>query len=392
MDLGVALLHGKDKAKEVQKDADLYVINPDGLQWLVESGHLASLLKRGVDLLVVDELSTFKHIRTKRFKLIKPWLKLFKYRWGLTGSPASNGLLDLFGQIYMLDLGASLGPYITHYRYQYFMPTGYMGYEWRLQDQAEEKIYKAIKDVALSIRAKDHLDLPALVEQDLWVSLPEKAKVIYDDLEKDMIATIENEEVTASNAAVVSSKCRQVASGGVYVDKDPDLLPCGSRKALYVHDEKTEALKELIDELQGAPLLVAYEFDHDLQRIRKLLGTKTPAINGATTDKEAGSLIDQWNKGLLPVLCGHPAAMGHGLNMQGFGSHVCWYSLTWNFELYDQLIRRVWRQGQKNTVVVHRILARKTVDEVVAKALKSKKTNQDALLEALKLFAKEKNK
>jgi hypothetical protein len=392
-DLHVSLLHGKDKDDAAEVDADLYVINPDGLKWLIESGALVNLLKRGVDTLIVDELSGFKHPQTKRFKLLKPFLGRFKRRWGLTGSPASNGLMDLFGQAFVLDLGQALGRYITHYRFSYFVPTGFGGYDWKPQEGSEERIYKALGNLALSMRATDHLDLPPLVENNIWVTLPDDARRAYTQMEEDLVAMIADKTVTAANAAVASGKCRQVASGGVYVEspgaapgmgETAEAFDLRSRKVIQLHDEKTAALMDLIGELQGSPLLVAYEYEHDLTRIRAALGEETPAINGRTTPKDALALTVAWNKGLLPVLCGHPAAMGHGLNLQQAGSHVAWYTLTWNYELYDQLNRRVYRQGQKNHVIVHRILARRTVDEIVAKAISAKGRGQDALFQGLK--------
>lgn len=375
--LKVALLHGSDKEDRLKEEADIYVVNFDGLPWI--SGKLPTLIKRGVDTLIIDELSKLKHTKTMRFKTIKPHLRAFKRRWGLTGSPASNGLLDLFGQAFTIDLGASLGTFITHYRFRYFLPTGFNGYVWQIKPGAEAEIYKAVEPWALSMKARDHLDLPDLVEQNLWVNLPPKAMQTYARLESDLIAQIEGNTVTASNVAVASLKCRQVASGGIYADAEVG----EKRRTLDVHSAKTEALCDLVDELQGSPLLIAYEFEHDLQRIRKALGD-VPAINGSSTQVQSTRLVEQWNAGTLPLLAGHPAAMGHGLNLQASGSHIAWYSLTWDFELYDQLVRRVWRQGQKNRVVVHRILARKTVDEAVVKALGSKKRKQDALFDALK--------
>ncbi len=380
-DFKVALLHGPKKERAADGyQVDLYVVNFDGLPWLISSGWLDSLLKQGLGTLVVDELSKFKHPRTKRFKLIKPYLDKFVRRWALTGSPAPNGLMDQFGQAYIVDEGRALGQYITHYRNTFFVPAGYKGYEWKLQEGAEKRIYKRLKTFALTMRATDHLDLPKLVTQDLWVNLPPKAQKIYDKIEKDYIALVGDKVITAANAAVAGGKLRQVVSGGLYDSPEPG----AARKTVEVHNEKTEALSELVDELQGSPLLVAYEFQHDLQRIRGSLG-KVPAINGQTTDKESSRLVREWNAGRIPVLCGHPAAIGHGLNLQVAGNHVCWYSLTWNFELYDQLIRRVWRQGNKHArVIVHRILARKTIDEVVAATLGKKKRTQDDLFRALK--------
>jgi SNF2 family DNA or RNA helicase len=392
-DLKVKLLHGPDKEDRVVEDADVYVINPDGMKWLIDSKHIDKLIKKGVDLLIVDELSAFKHANTKRFKQIKPHLGRFRRRWGLTGSPASNGLIDLFGQVYMLDLGQRLGRYITHFRHKYFLPTGFKGYVWKPQEGAEDAIYKAISDLALSMKAEDHLDLPDLVEQNIWVELPKKVRQVYDALEEDLIALLEKETVTAANAAVASGKCRQVASGGVYsdVEFDPkaEVPVMKRRKINHLHDEKTEALVELVDELQGSPLLVGYEFDHDLERIRKALGN-IPAINGKTSGKETNKLAAAWNRGELPVLAGHPMAMGHGLNLQASGNHICWYSLTWNYELYDQFNRRVYRQGQTKRVIVHRILARGTLDETVAQVLSSKERGQNALFQALKKIKRRK--
>lgn len=374
--LTVSLIHGTPAEREraLAADADVYVINYDGLPWLVDGGRIKSLAKRGVDVIYFDELSKLKHPNTKRFKSLKPHLGLFRRRWGGTGSPVANGLMDLFGQMYVLDLGASLGRYITHYRCNYFVPAGYKGYDWKPMENSEQRIYAKLKDVALSMRASDHLDLPELVEQNLWVTLPPKARKVYDDLEDELIAALEDGTVVAANAAVASAKCRQVASGGVYY---------GDKETAHLHDAKTEALVDLVDELQGSPLLVGYEFHHDLERIRKALGS-VPAINGDTSTKESARLAVAWNAGELPVLCGHPQAMAHGLNLQACGHHICWYSPTWNFELYDQFVRRVYRQGQKKRVFVHRILARKTVDEAVVKALATKERGQNALLNALK--------
>jgi SNF2 family DNA or RNA helicase len=259
-----------------------------------------------------------------------------------------------------------------------------MGYEWKPKPTAEKLIYAQLKDLALSMRAEDHLDLPELVEENIWVSLPPKARKAYDELEDELITMLEAGTVVASNAAVASGKCRQVASGGVYISDDSGGISSKTRKSVQIHDEKTEALKDLVDELQGSPLLVAYEFHHDLERIRGALGKKLPAINGDTSMHESAALAASWNRGELPVLCGHPQAMGHGLNLQACGHHIAWYTPTWNFETYDQLNRRVYRSGQKNRVVVHRILARKTVDEAVVRALQTKGKGQNALLDALK--------
>lgn len=391
----VKLLHGPHKGKDLEGH-DLYVINPDGLTWLVKSGTLEKLLQDGLDTLVIDELSKFKHTKTKRFKTLKPFLHRFRRRWGLTGSPVANGLLDLFGQMYVLDLGNALGTFITHYRFNYFLPTGYGGYTWVLKPGAKERIYEAIAPIALSMRAEDHLDLPEMVEQDIVVDLPDSVREAYEALERDLITRMGDNVVTAANVAVASMKCRQVASGGIYVkDKnwkvDERGIPIDDfvvkRETLQLHEAKSEALLDLVEELQGSPLLVAYEFQHDLDRIKKVLGD-IPSIHGKVNAQLSVAIAEDWNAGRIPVLAGHPQAMGHGLNLQGAGHHVCWYSLTWDFEQYDQLIRRVWRQGnQASRVIVHRILAKRTVDFAVAKALKAKRRGQDALFDALKEYS-----
>lgn len=391
-DISAVVIHGPKKEELLEQDVDVYIVTFAGLRWLIDEGHLRKLIKRGVDVLCIDELSKLKNSKSLTFKELKKFLGYFKRRWGLTGSPAPNGLIDLFGQIYVIDLGKSLGRYITHYRHQYFTPSGFMGYEWKLQDDAEKKIYRALKNVALSMRAVDHLDLPKLIEQNLWVNLPKKARKAYDEIEEDMFTLLDSDEITAVNAAVASGKCRQVASGGLYVyDEEDDLFAKRERRTVFVHDEKTDALKELVDELQGSPLLVAYEFHHDLERILKVLGKNTPVINGKTSTKKSTALIKKWNEGKLPVLLAHPASVGHGLNLQHASNHICWYTPTWDYDRYDQFNRRVYRQGNKSArVTIHRILARESIDETVVKMLAAKGRTQNALLNALRAYRKKK--
>lgn len=393
--LRVELLHGHDKEEAIRRDADLYVINFDGLPWLLggkdDPMHLAPvnrLLDRGLDTLVVDELSKFKHTNSKRFKTAKRWLPRFKRRWGLTGSPAANGLLDCFGQLFVVDLGTALGAFVTHYRARYFMtPPGLSGkaaqFTFVLKPGADKEIYKAMSKTALAMKAEDHLDLPELVEQNVWVNLPAKARAVYDEMWEDLVAQVQGGLVIAKNAGVASMKCRQIASGGLWVE---DQLVPGKRPGRHLvdlHDEKTEALVDLHEELNGQPLLVAYEFDHDHSRIVRALGD-APSIRGGTKPAESRAIEAAWNRGELKLLLGHPAAMGHGLNLQGAGNHVAWYTMTWDFELYDQTVRRVYRQGNDHKrVFVHRILTRKTVDEAVAKAISSKNRTQVGLYRAL---------
>ncbi len=405
--LSLTVLHGKHKEARLKEKHDIYVINPEGMSWLLGVENKKSALtgkstpevnvrkfkRLGFDTLVIDELSKYKHYSTGRFKALKKVLKTFSRRWGLTGSPTANGLLDLFGQCYCLDMGNALGPYITHYRYKYF-DSDFQGYNWTVVPGKEKLIYEAIEPLMLRMSAEDYLEMPEVIEDNIIVELPAKAYKVYDELEKDLIAQIEESTVVAANAAVASSKCRQVACGGVYTD--PDILELGKGKEIKkrewkdLHTEKINALLDLIDELQGAPLLVAYDFEHDLARLRKALGKNVPYIGGGCTTKQTAKVIEAWNAGKIPVLLAHPMAAGHGLNLQEGGcQHVCWHSLTWNYELYDQFNRRVLRQGNKHDhVFVYHIMARGTIDEVILKALKSKKRGQDALFSALKELKK----
>lgn len=400
----VVVLHGPNKDELLKVEADVYVINPEGLEWLLQVKKTKTPtgktkvdvdLRRwkalGFDTLVVDELSKFKHTNTNRFKAIKLVLNTFRRRWGLTGSPASNGLLDLFGQCFILDQGRTLGPYISHYRMKYFVPS-HDGFSWNIREGAEQEIYERLNPLALRMAADDYLDMPTLTENNIRVDLPEPVRVVYDQLEDDLIAKLNDKVVVASNAAAASMKCRQVANGGIYIDPEVESLvklPKSKREWVNLHTEKVDALADLVEELQGSPILVAYDFEHDLDRLRERLGQDVPYIGGGVSAKRSAELEKAWNAGHLPVLLGHPQAMAHGLNLQEVGHHVCWHSLTWDFELYDQFIRRVLRQGNKSKkVFVHHIMARGTVDEVVLAAVKSKRKGQNALFDALKKLRK----
>lgn len=400
--LRYVILHGAKKEKRLNTVADIYIINPEGLDWLL--GVVKTATKNGkkrvsvdlkrwrtlrFDTLVIDELSKFKHTNTGRYKALKQVHHTFSRRWGLTGSPAANGLMDLFGQCYILDQGAALGQYITHYRMQYF-DRGYDGHSWHLKEGAAEKIYKKVEPLALRM-GDELLDMPEKVENIVRVRLPAKAQKIYTEVEKDLISKVCGKTVTAGTAAAASMKCRQIANGAVYLDQEviPLLqLKSGSKEWAQIHEQKLDALGELIDELQGSPLLVAYEFNHDLDRIKKRFGKNVPYIGSGVPAKKAAKLERDWNNGDLPVLFGQPASMGHGMNLQGAGNHVAWLTPTWNFELYDQFNRRVRRQGNKHKrVYVHHIIAEDTIDEVVMSTLKTKNAGQNALFRALKKYA-----
>lgn len=375
-DLTCHVLHGKGKNAPI--DRDVYVINPEGLKWLMEeSTLLKKLFARGPGMLVIDESTKFKDPSTKRFKLLKKWLDKFARRYILTGTFKPNTVEDLFGQMYVMDRGACLGRYITHFRQKYFYQPNpvYEPYKFELQEGAFEEITKKISPYVLQLGAEDNLEMPELMFNNIYVTLPSRALEIYKQIEDDYIGHLEEEGkfIVAGNAAVAGGKCRQIANGAVYDTEG---------KYSVIHDEKLEALENLIEELQGTPLLLLYEFVHDLDRIRQKLGD-VPYIGSGVSPKKVSDYIKRFNAGDIPVLAGHPASMGHGLNMQGACHHVCWFGITWNFEYYDQAIRRVYRQGQKNTVMVHHILARDTLDEVVLNVIKMKERSQKDLYAAL---------
>jgi SNF2 family DNA or RNA helicase len=402
-ELKLAILHGKDKEEVLKADAhQIYLINPEGLDWLLNmtktrspvrgrlsvSIDMARWKRLGFDTLVVDELTTFKHPNNGKSKGLKQVLHTFGRRWGLTGSPAANGLLDLFGQCYVLDQGRTLGPYISQFRREYFTP-GYDGFSWNLKEGADERIYRRLKPLALRMAAEDYIDLPKLIENNIKVQLPPDVLKVYLELERDLIVRLDQGKVTAATAATASMKCRQVANGGVYLDQEVVALvklPKSTREWVDLHDEKVTVVEQLLDELQGSsPLLVAYDFGHDLARLQKALGKDVPYIGGGVAPKRRLELEDLWNAGKLPVLLAHPQTAARGLNLQESGSHVCWHSLTWDYELYDQFIRRIRRSGQKaKRVTVHHVLSAGTIDEVILAALKGKARGQQALFKALK--------
>lgn len=373
--LEYSILHGKDKEERLEDDAHIHIINPEGLLWLLASKNLPRY-----DVLCIDESSKFKNSQTKRFKLLKTFLHTFKRRWILTGTPVPNGLEDLFGQIYILDLGAALGKYITHFRNQYFQRVGYNLYEWRPVPGAFERVVDKISPLVLRMSAEEYLEMPELVNVVTKVTLPEKARTQYNEVEENFLTALEDGVLVAANAAVAGIKCRQIANGAVYLQDS---------EYVNIHDAKLEALEDLLEELGGAPTLVFYEFEHDLQRIRARLG-EVPVLGSGISPRKLDGLITRFNAGEIPVLLGHPASMGHGLNLQGSCHHVIWFGITWNLEHYDQSIARVYRQGQKSErVFVYHIVAEETLDEKVMKTLASKDRNQQSLLDGLRRHRQE---
>lgn len=378
-DLKVVVLHGKDKAANLASDADVYVINPEGLDWLFRQFRGKRV---PFDMLVVDESTRFKHSTTQRFRTLRPWLTYFARRYILTGSPAPNGLLDLFGQVFILDLGNSLGQYITHYRNTFFDASGFNGYEWKPRPGAAEQIQGKLKPLVLRMDASELVGMPPLIGVDppniVSVDLPDKVRRMYDQMENLLLADIEKEIVTAANAAVASGKCRQIANGGLF-HSDED----GERTWTHLHQAKVEAVEELVEEMQGTPALVAYEFHHDLERLQKAF-PNAPYIGGGVPAKKFREIEEAWNCGWIPVLLAQPQSVAHGLNLQGTKGHVIWHSQTFNLEDHEQLIRRIWRQGQKEKVYVHYVCAKDTIDEMIIRTLGRKDKTQRGLLLALK--------
>ena len=376
--LKVNILHGKGKEEALNDPADIYVINPEGLPWLAERDRLKRI---SPEMLVVDESTKFKRASSKRFKLLKTLLNQFTRRYILTGTPTAQGLEDLFGQIYILDHGNALGQYITHYRRKYFYQSGFGGYTYSPRDGADMEIAKLIAGFTLRLKAEDYLTLPELVYNEVAIELPQNVRLMYQELEREFIAIIGTEEITAPSAAAVSTKLRQLVNGGVYND---------DRDVIEVHQEKVTALTELHNEIGKAPMLVMYQFKHDITRIREQFGEDTPYIGSGVSNKLAEHLCRQFNDGTIPILLAHPASVGHGLNLQGYSNHVAFFGLPWDYELREQAIRRVYRQGNPNThVFVHDIVAKRTIDQAVARALNRKEGNQTSFLRALKSYSGE---
>ena len=404
-DISIAVLHGPKREEALSSGADVCVVNYEGLDWLLQTERRESPLTKkvsiwtdlkrfralGFDTLVMDELTRVKHTSSGRHKALKLIAPTFARRWGLTGTPVPNGLIDLFGQILVLDGGRSFGPYVTHYRRDYFLPS-YDGFGWVLQKDAEKRIYERLRPLVLRLAAEDYVDMPEQVDNVVVFDLPPAVRRVYDALKDDLITQIGEHTVIASNVAAASTKLRQIANGAIYLTDASEVLApirmlVGRKRAgrdwAEVHDAKLEALKDLVEELNGQPLLVAYDFKHDLERLKETFNA--PVIGGGTSTKEAARLEAAWNRGELPILLGHPASIGHGLNLQGSSNHIAWFGHTWDLELHEQFIGRVRRPGSKHQrVFVHYLTARDTVDEVIGYALRRKGRVQDALLAALK--------
>lgn len=380
--LKFSLLHGPKKDERLNDDADIWLINPEGVDWLC-----AKYFGRNLPFTIVtiDELTKFKNSGSERNKKLRPRIEKTPYRWGLTGSLAPNGYMDLFGQQLMLDDGAALGRYVTHYRDNYFT-LGWDGFTYDLMPGAERRILERLAPYWFEMLEEDYAQLPPLVDVTHELLFEPAGRKLYDKMKRDMIATLPEGIVTAANAAACYSKLSQMANGAVYVGDDKEAVS-------FVHDEKLDAVEDLLEELNGEPLLIAYEFNHDLERLRERFGVvdpKTkqkviPYLGKGTTSKQETAWIAAWNRGELPLLCAHPASAGHGLNMQGASAaNVCWFGITWDYELYDQFIRRIWRDGTRAVQVFnHLLVMQDTIDELKYAALCNKEMTQSSLLRAL---------
>ncbi len=356
----------KERKAALSAGADITIINRENLGWLIDS----SGFEFDYDMVIIDELSSFKNHKSKRFQSLMKVRPKVKRIIGLTGTPSSNGLMDLWAEFKLLDFGERLGRFITHYRNNYFIPdkrNGEIIYSYKPMPYAEDAIYRKISDITISMKSTDHLQMPELITSQYEVQLSEDKEQRYEELKADFILELPEGEITAANAASLTGKLSQLANGAIYDDEG---------NIVEFHDRKLDALEDIIESANGKPLLVAYWFKHDLQRIKKRFD-----VREIKTSKD---IID-WNNGDIPVAVIHPASAGHGLNLQAGGSTLIWFGLTWSLELYQQTNARLWRQGQSSgTVVIEHIITKGTIDERILKALSLKEVSQNALIDAVK--------
>lgn len=355
----------------LRKQADVYIINRENVQWLAEESGFSF----DFDMVVIDELSSFKNHQTKRFRSLMKLRPRIRRIVGLTGTPSSNGLMDLWAEFRLLDMGERFGRFIGQYRSDYFIPdkrNGQVVFSYKPLPGAENAIYSRISDITISMKSTDHLKMPELVSGEYTVTLSDDERERYDELKRDLVLQLPDGDITAANAASLSNKLSQMANGAIYSDTG-EIIP--------IHDRKLDALEDLIEAANGKPLLVAYWFKHDYERIAgRLRKLHIPFSKLDTADS-----IRRWNSGELPVAVIHPASAGHGLNLQSGGSSLVWFGLTWSLELYQQTNARLWRQGQTaDTVVIQHIVTKGTIDRRILKALSTKDSTQSALIEAVK--------
>lgn len=361
----VAIGTEAERLAALRRPAHLYLINRENVDWLITK----SGIPFDFDMVVIDELSSFKSHAAKRFKSLLKVRPTVKRMVGLTGTPSGNGLMDLWAEFRILDMGQRLGRYITHYRNNFFVPdkrNQQMIFSYKPRAGAEDAIYRLISDITISMKSADFLKMPECIINEVPVALSEKEWSVYQALKEDMVVDLKDEEIDAVNAAALSGKLLQMANGAVYNEE---------KEVIHIHDRKLDALEDLIEGANGKPVLVAYWYNHDLQRIKQRF-----SVREIKTSQD----IKDWNNGDIPVAVIHPASAGHGLNIQFGGSTIIWFGLTWSLELYQQTNARLWRQGQNDTVVIHHIIAKDTIDEDVMKALCKKEKIQSALIDSVK--------
>lgn len=367
----VAVGTEQERIAALKTSADIYIINRENVQWLIEE----SGTPFDFDMLVIDELSSFKNHQTKRFKALMKVRPKIKRVVGLTGTPSSNGLMDLFAEFKILDMGQRLGRFIGQYRNAYFQPdkrNGAIIYSYKPLPFAEKRIYEKISDITISMKSTDYLKMPQLISSEYTVSLSKDERKKYDRMKAELVLQTSYGEITAANAAALSNKLSQMANGAIYDDES---------NIIEIHQQKLDALEDIIESMSNKPLLIAYWYKHDLERICKRLQKLHIPFSKLDTDES----IRRWNNGEIPVALIHPASAGHGLNLQSGGNTIVWFGLTWSLELYQQTNARLWRQGQtENTVVVQHIVAKGTIDEQILKALQKKDGTQSALIAAVK--------
>lgn len=375
LDVSVIIGDAKTRKAAVSTNALIYIVNRENVKWLIDY-YEKNGLKWDYDCVVIDELSSFKNYQSQRFKYLRK-IRPFVKRWiGLTGTPTSNGLMDLWAEIGILDGGERLGRFIGRFRDAYFKPgsmnpaTGVV-FSYIPRPGAEQQIYERISDITISMKAIDHLQMPECLYVNHEVEMDAQERKLYDQLKKDLIIPLEDGDIDAANAASLSNKLLQMSNGAVYDE---------NKEARVIHSRKLEMLEDLIEAANGQPVLIAYWFKHDRARIAEHL----TAAGYSPRDIRSSEDIADWNAGKIPIALIHPASAGHGLNIQEGGHILIWFGLTWSLELYQQTNARLWRQGQKETVTIHHIVTKNTVDEDVLAALASKDVTQEKLIAAVK--------
>ena len=375
LDCSVIVGDVKTRVAALNASSLVYVINRENVKWLVEY-YEKNGLRWDFDCVVIDELSSFKNYQSQRFKWLRK-IRPFVKRWiGLTGTPTSNGLMDLWAEIGILDGGERLGRFIGRYREAYFKPgslnpsTGVV-YSYVPRPGAEEQIYSKISDITISMKALDYLDMPECIYVNHTVEMSAPERKLYDQLKTDLIIPTDDGDIDAANAASLSNKLLQMSNGAVYDE---------NKEPRFIHSRKLEMLEDLIEAANGSPVLIAYWFTHDRQRILEHLRS----VGYDPRDIRSSEDIRDWNQGSIPIALIHPASAGHGLNIQSGGHILIWFGLTWSLELYQQTNARLWRQGQSSTVTIHHIITKDTVDENVLAALASKDVTQEKLIAAVR--------